>query len=439
MMRLDAMLGRLPPIYDVRQGSLLERFMSVFALALAAFDEDMDRVQRSHWVDTAFDIADLSALGALFDVPRAEWEGIELYRERLKAMIAARFKGANTIDVIEQVLLRILIGVETELGDRYIALPKREALGMPWMARGEDRSPARGRFVEFPIRRARSPALRGRNALQQPLGRFELVNRGLDATPLQGRIQGVAGMKTAVPVLVNLTTGGILLYADLLECGQRLELGVDDEGVLTAHVGDRDVIDKMWTGEGFEPGARFAPVRPDPEPQPLRLVRGKNDLWFFPLGLYDVRGLDSAVFASPSADLRQGRYAGPDAAGTAFDASLFEQTPAVSLDLWWQERAPATFRVDIAAGAVVRNRSRPGRDTETQRAQLFALLEDMVDVLRAAGVDGQVAALPLREEQRLASRATVIRPNKETQRMESALSGVSALFDTTAIDGARME
>jgi hypothetical protein len=353
MMRLDAMLGRLPPIYDVREDSLLERFMSVFALALAAFDEDMDRVQRSHWVDTAFDIADLSALGALFGVPKAEWEGIELYRERLKAMIAARFKGAITIDVIEQVLLRILIGV--------------------------------------------------------------------------------------VPVLVNLTTGGILLYADLLECGQRLELGVDDGGRLTAHVGDRNVSDKIWTGEDFEPGARFTPVRPDPEPKPLQLARGRNDLWFFPLGLYDVRGLDSAVFASPSADLRQGRYAGQDAGGTAFDKSLFEQTAAVSLDLWWQERAPATFRVDIAAGTVLRNRSRPGRDPETQRAQLFALLEDTVDVLRAAGVDGKVAALPLRDEQRLASRATVLRPNKETQRMESALAGVSALFDTTAIDGARME
>jgi len=439
MMRLDHMLDRLPPVYDVREGSLLQRFLAVIALMLAAVDEDMDRVQRSHWVDTAFDLADLAKLGAMFDVQPAAWEGIDLYRERLKAMIAARFSGAVTADVIEQVVLRILTSVRTELGDEYIALPATEALGDRWMAREPAQSSARGRFIEFPERQMRAPGLSGSAALQQPLGRFELNNLGLDPVPLQGRVRGVAGMKTAVPVLVNLTTGGILLYADMLECGEMLALGVDGDGLLTARIGDRDVRHKLWTGEGFVPGATFAPVQPDPDVRPLMLARGRNDLWFFPLGLYDTRGLDSAVFASPRDDVRQGRYGGTDNTGTRFDRSLFTQTPAVSLDLWWQERMPAAFRIEVAAGVVRRQRTGPGRDPETQRAQLFALLQDTVSALRAAGVDGRVVPLPLQDEQRLTSRATVVRPQRETQPLGSALAGVSALFDTTAVDGARME
>jgi hypothetical protein len=442
MMRLDAMLNRLPPVYDIRPGALLNDFLAVFALALTAFDEDMDRVQRSHWVDTALDLEDLTRIGALFGVTPAGWEGLELYRERLKAMIAGRLKGAVTADVIEYVLLRILLGVRAELGDEYIDLPTTVELGDRILERSVLASQSRGSFIEFPPRGMRSAELAGAGALRQPLARMSLVNKGMEPTALLGRIRGVQGLKTAVPTLVNLTTGAILLYADLLECGQMLELGVDGAGRLTGWVGDRNVSDKLWTGEGFAPGARFAPVRPDPEPRPIFLARGANDLWFFPLALYDARGLGSAVFANPQPDLAQGRFGGSATGdGTRYDRSLFHQDHAVSLDLWWEERAPAAFRVDIPAGVVLRPQSRPGRDAETERAQLFALLQDTVDDLRAAGVDGRVAPLPLREEQRLASRAVVMHPKytAETQRLESALSGLSALFDLTAIDGARFE
>jgi hypothetical protein len=438
MMRLDAMLGRLPPVYDIRPGGLLHDFLQIFALALTAYDEDMDRVQRAHWVDTAFALDDLTKIGALFGITPAGWEGLELYRERLKAMIAGRLKGAVTADVIEYVLLRILIGVKTELGDEYIDLPARVELGDSVLARSPLASQSRGSFIEFPPRLARAAELASQGALRQPLARFTLTNKGMEPAALLGRIRGVQGLKTAVPALVNLSTGSILLYADLLECGQMLELSLDVQGRLRGHVGDRDVSAKLWTGEGFSPGARFTPVQPDPEPQPIMLARGSNDLWFFPLALYDVKGLDTAGFASPLPDLEQGRFG---EGGSRYDRSLFFQSPAVSLDLWWTERAPASFRIDIPAGVVLRPASRPGRDAEVERAQLFALLQDTVSDLRAAGVDGRVAPLPLCEEQRLTSRAVVMHPKytQETQRLHSALAGLSALFDTTAIDGARFE
>ena len=61
------MLERLPPPWRIESGSLLEQFLSLISLQLETFDEDMDRVQRSHWIDTAFDRGDLEKLGALFE------------------------------------------------------------------------------------------------------------------------------------------------------------------------------------------------------------------------------------------------------------------------------------------------------------------------------------------------------------------------------------
>jgi hypothetical protein len=442
MMRRAAMAGRLPPIWSAERGTMLEALLSLVANEQTAYDEDMDRVRRSHWVDTAWDLFNLARIGALFGIAPAGWEGVELFRERLKAVIAARLRGAVTPDALEHVVLRILKGVERELEHRYLPLPPDIRFGEQVLGRGEAAPAARGRIIEFPVQRRRAAALKGKGALRQPLAQLEVDNKGVAPAALLGSITGVAGKRTAVPVLVNLTTGQILLWAGYLACGQRLHLSLAEDGALRARVGDRDVSHEIWSGEGFVPGARFAPVRPDPAPRPLMLARGVNRLWFWPLGLYDAPGLDSAVFASPAADLEQGRWAtGPAGEGSRFDKALFEQPPAVSLDLFWDERQAAAFRIELPAGVVARPRTRPGRDPEIERAQLFQLLGEVVAELRAAGVDGRVTALPLAEEQRLESRATLLSPvaTQETQRLEGGLGGISALFDTTAVDGARLE
>jgi hypothetical protein len=442
MMRRAAMAGRLPPVWSAESGTMLDALLSLVANELTAFDEDMDRVRRAHWVDTAWDLVDLARIGSLFGIAPAAWEGVELFRERLKAVIAAHFRGAVTADALEHVVLRILKGVERELEHRYLPLPPDIRFGERILGRGVTSPPARGRIVEFPLQRRRSPALSGKGALRQPLAKFALDNKGVEPAALLGSLTGVAGGRTVVPVLVNLTTGRILLWAGVLACGQRLSLSLDGDGRLLARVGDRDVSHEIWAGDGFVPGTRFQPVRPDPEPRPLMLARGVNRLWFWPLGLYDAPGLDSAVFASPAAELEQGRWAqGPAGEGSRFDSALFEQPPAVSLDLFWDERQAAAFRIELPTGVVARPRSRPGRDPEIDRAQLFQLLGEVVADLRAAGVDGRVSPLPLQEVQRLESRATMLSPvaTRETQRLEGGLGGISALFDTTAVDGARLE
>lgn len=442
MNRLDAMLERLPPIYNIEPGSLLHRFMALIAGALAAFDEDMDRVRRSHWVDTAFDRRDLERIGALFDVAAAPWEPDHLYRERLKATIAARLRGAVTRDVLELVLVRILAGAQEALGSRYFQLPARAGAGAPAFATGAGGDPGLPAFVEFPRRRRRSPELVAARGLVKPLGRLILNNRGLHPAALEGVVRGVAPRRTAVPVLVNLTNGGVLAFVGDLPCGRELRLGVAGDGTLAAEAGGRDVRDRVFTGGDFVAGAPFEPVVPHPDPLPLRLERGANEIWFFPLALFDENVLSTGVFGMPAADVEHGRFAeaGRPEAGTAFDRSLFEQPPAVSLDLFWDEVTAASFRFEIPAG-VVRRRLDRGGDREADRSRLFAMLQQTVELLRAAAVDGRVEPRPLGDVQRQSDRVRVFDPTRarEEMRVESRLSGLSALFDVSAIDGSRFD
>jgi hypothetical protein len=95
------MLDRLPPVYGIQSGTLLNSLIALVANHQAAYDEDMQRVQRSHWLDTAFDREDLGKLGALFDLAMLPWEPDYLYRTRLKATVAARLAGVQTIDLLK--------------------------------------------------------------------------------------------------------------------------------------------------------------------------------------------------------------------------------------------------------------------------------------------------------------------------------------------------
>jgi hypothetical protein len=273
------------------------------------------------------------------------------------------------------------------------------------------------------------------------LDKVTVTNKGLHPAPLKGAIRGVAGGRTMVPVLVNLTNGMVLAYVGDIACGEELRLGVDKHGNVTAQLGDKDVRNRVYTGTGFVPGAKFTPLVPDTTPQPVLLNRGENTLWFFPLALFGQKSLGSAVLGMPALDLAHGRFAAKAstaAGGTQWDHSLFEQHPAVSLDLWWVEARPASFRFEIPAGVVLRDAD-AGGDPYEDRQRLFSLLGQTVDMMRAAGVDGRVEPRPLRERQTQRDRLRLLPPvaAREEMRMESRLSALSALFDTSATDGSR--
>ena len=439
MNRLDAMRDRLPPIWSTDQGTLTRALLALLATHMAAYDEDMIRVQRSHWVDTAVDLGDLSRIGALFGIAPAPWEGEALFRVRLKAIIAARLRGAVSRDVLEFVLVAILGGAQLALGSRYADLPASAGQGGSVFHTGPDGPPDRPAFVEFPRRRRRLAEAETTRGMLRPLAKVRVENRGLFPVPLQGVIRGVRGARTAVPLIANLTTGQVMVYRGLLACGQSLTIGATPEGRFTAHRDGVDVAEAVTTASGFAPGARFTPVIPDPDPRAVTLARGENLLWVFPLALFDAPSLGTGVFAMPSADVSHGRWEGKDTTRhPPFGKALFEQPPALSLDLFWDEHAAARFRFDIPAGVVRRPAGRPD-DARTERERLFTLMQEAIAILCAAGVEGHVEPRPLRTTQRQHDRMRVLDPTrlKETQPMQPRLSGLSALFDLSATDGAR--
>jgi hypothetical protein len=434
--RLDAMLERLPPIYGISKGSLLHDCAAIAANHQGAYDEDMQRVQRSHWVETALDREDLGKLGALFDVAILPWEPAELYRTRLKATIAARLRGAVTRDVLEFVLIRILSGVLDALGVKYLDLSAELRFRTGPAERADQ--PA---FIEFPPVRRRSAELTARGGLLTSLDRFELTNKGLRPVPISVVFRGMAGGRCMTPVLINLTNGRVMAFAGPVLCGQELRIAVDRRGRVVATLNDRDVSDQVYTGDGFVPAQPFSPVVPDPTPEPLTLECGLNQMWFFPLALYSRPSLGSGVLGMPSLEMRHGRF-GPKGettfTGTYFDSSLFEQSPIAVADIWWEEARPASFVFEIPAGVVVRP-----ADTQTNphedRQRLFDLLQQTVALMRAAGVDGRVIPRPLRERQPQRDRVfpVPVIVGTDQARVDDALSGLSALFDTNATDGSR--
>ena len=86
---------------------------------MARYDEDMDRVRRSHFVETAFDRVDVAKLGALFDMAPADWEPTALFRIRLLRTIGARLKGAVTRAPLDELMTALLDAAQQALGTRY--------------------------------------------------------------------------------------------------------------------------------------------------------------------------------------------------------------------------------------------------------------------------------------------------------------------------------
>ena len=439
MNRLDTMRDRLPPVWGSEPETLTHGLLALVANLLAALDEDLDRVQRSHWVDTAFDMQDLARIGALVEVVPAPWEGEALYRARLKAIVAARLAGAVTRTAMEGVLVQILAGAQESLGVRYFPLPTGAGRTAAVFANTSVAGSGEPAFDEFPVRRQRPEEILGDGGRLRPLSVFDVQNLGLFPTNLFVVIRGAPGLRTAVPLIANLTNGQVLVFRGTVACGSELRLGAAPDGKLEATLDGVDVAARFVTGTGFVAGERFAPIPPDPEPMPLVLEPGLNTLWFYPLALYGEHGLGSGVLGMPDREAHHGRWEGRYGDGEArFGDALFEQEPFAGVDLWWNETTPASFRFEIPSGVVRREAGRRP-DPELDRERLFGLLQDAVSLLRAAGVDGRVTARPFRSEQRQTDRCRpgpAIRAGDE-QRLEGGLAGLEAIFDFSAESGAR--
>jgi hypothetical protein len=406
----------LPPPYAVEADSVLAAFLDRFALEMESFSEDLDRMRQSHWIGTAYRFADAVKLGALAGVPPLPWEALQTYRARLLDLIAARLAGALSPGAIRRFVHDYLVHCEDleVLGCSLVHPPlPAEKLADLTVDEAFGALQDAPRFqplalVENPPRRRRSDALQAVAGRVPYLYRWRETNRGLDETVPTFYVSGLSGKRTAVPVLVNRSTGELLGWAGTVPYGRILRLrpgaaadpgaagaagGAGAAVLAAADLDGDDVSGRLFGKRGFALGVPFAKAELDPQPRMPRLARGANDWIFLALGLYDVRGLDHFFSAIADEALYEAVYD-----QTAFDHSLFPSGPVAQLEMEWTETEPAAFAVRVPRAVALEPPERvtaAGRPYEQVADGLIAAVAE----LHAAGVRAEVQFMPFAEAQ----------------------------------------
>jgi hypothetical protein len=226
-----------------------------------------------------------------------------------------------------------------------------------------------------------------------------------------------------------------LAYAGSVLCGQNCASS-NKRNRITATLNDAmsartfiPVVDS-YQARSFRPLLRTRPAALHPESR-------RNRIWFFRFALRSTGARQAVRHAWVEVD--HGRFGGKSEtpfSGTLYDNSLFEQQPAAVVDCWWNEEQPASFLFELPGGVVLR-KAGANQDPDEDRVRLFALLQQTISLMRAAGVNGRVEPRPLRDAQRQRDLGRVLQPLVEETRMEDRLSALSALFDASANDGSR--
>jgi hypothetical protein len=412
MTRATAMARRLPSLYDTRPGTVLTRLLDQFALPVEAVDEERVRVQRSHWLATATDRADVAKLGALLDRRLEDWEDTDLFRDRLTAIARARLAGAVTAGAI--------LGYVEDL-----LRAGRERLGIDVAAAGRPRATL-----------AENPPLTGRTVAGPltPLDRFTVRNDGLDPTVLEANLVALPGSRAATPVLAVAGTGRLLGWAGVVPAGSRLHLRRDGNG-LRADLDGVDRTDLLFSVQGFEPGRSLTADMLERPARPLELPVGESTLWYITAGLYDRPELDAVMFAVARESLRQGRFDEDE-----WDDALLFAPPPLWGEFFWTSPAPAAFEVLVPGGVLAADPPLfPAREQARTRLALLAALG--VDELRAVGVRARTELVTLRESTPLRDRVTVgegLRLADSAPPAASPAPQFGALLDTTPMDHSRL-
>ena len=419
MAHVDAMLKRLPQLY--RDGELVRDVLELPAVQLEILEEDALEVQRAHWFDAALTLEESASLAAVLDMAPEPWQQLGEFRAWVHSIRDAMlYKGAVT--------KRALQDFVADYTSRYQAAVK--VMAVPSITTWSD-SPSTGTpaFIENPSRWCyeRAPAVGG----IEPLHQFSITQRGLDETYAGFLFVGLPSAPESVPVIANLTSGQALVFLGNVPPGARLWIWPTETGGVEAMLEGRDVTDKVYSVSGLEPGVAWSNAQVTQPPEAIKLQRGKNDLWFLPVAHFDVPGLDRFLLALADLQLKQGRYDKVD-----FDFALFYQEPAVKLYMAWFETQPATFEIQLPAGAMV---SAPDELDEALEARdrLEFSLNQAVQKLKAVGVRGSVKMQPFREIQGQVDRLTLSLPTVHHEAGPTGapqLPEIGAAFEVTAFD-----
>lgn len=379
MSHLSRMLDLLPPPYTVEPDSVSSSFLDHIAIEMDAFQEDLDRYQRSHWINPLYALRDAEKMGALVGIQRLPWEDLLFFRDRLLALVVALLDGATGPHQIRRFVYDFLSRAETALDSTFVP-------GLDQAGEADDAYAVTGlhpryrplALIENPKIERRSTTLLSINGNVPYLYRWEESNKGLADTFAVITVTG-ARNRTSVPVLVNLTTGELIGFAGDLHFGDRLSISEGSQpGTASATINEQDVTVKLFSIAKFTLGTPFIKDQLDATPKLPRLVRGVNEWLFLQVGLYDVRGLDNFYFAIADDLLREGKFD-----GTTFDHALFSSDVKAKLEMSWTETEPAAFDVHVPR-YIVLEPTAAGDDPRW--AYVERGLRDSIDKLHGAGI-----------------------------------------------------
>jgi hypothetical protein len=393
-----AMLESLPPPYTWNRTSVLADLLDILSLELEIGQEDIHRMRLTHWVEQAYTLGDLARLAALVGIAPLPWESLATFRARLIPLVRTRLRGSLAPGDIRQFVFEYLQAAQEALARTAERLPAHLVPGLERMA-GPDAAFAAGgerplvqplALVENPTRRRRSVGLADTGGRVRYLARWHDRNQGFaDASP-RFMILGAPGGRTAVPIVVNRTSGRWIGYRGVVDVGRKLVIrrqpgGDGAEGTLDG----ADVSDHLMSGRGFPADRPFAESDLDSTPTVPLHLRGPNDWGYLSGGLFGVRGMDRSFFAVAGDDLEEAVF---DA--STFDHAIFPGDPVATIQMEWTEREPASFEVRLPHGVVVE--PAPAGSTS---GLVFGALEATIAQLRAAGVKTALVLEPFTEVQ----------------------------------------
>jgi hypothetical protein len=433
MSHLSSILDSLPAPYSVAEDSLLAQVLSLLALEMEAYEEDLDRMRQTHWINFCFRLEDAEKLAALMGIERFDWENLPEFRVRLLATVKARLSGAVEPNDIRQFVYDYLFQTEQVTGATLV--PGLQSVSVEQAYSGIPERPLFRTLslVENPTATHESAILTSRNGNVPYLFRWEEANHGLDESLVRIDVAGVIGRRTVGPVIVNLTTGDMIGFRGRVPFGKMLKIDFSDPAsrVARATMDGAEVTESLFSMQGFELGKPFTPEQLDEHPLAPRMRRGINQWIFLALGMYDLRGLNRFFNSLATSDLREAAFNQSN-----FDQALFPSGTMAKLWMSWQEAEPAAFEVRVPRTVVL----------EPDASDLHELvargLADTISVLRVAGVRSSIVLMPLQETQRQVIRATIpwIVLDRETgspgQKAELSLGGQ---FGETPLGGTRFE
>ena len=401
---LDRILEALPPPYAIERDSVTARLLDEVAVELDAVQEDIDRLGRTHWVKFVYRFDDLVKLADLVGTKPIPGETLDSFRVRLLALVEARLRGAVGVGDIRTFVHDYLAGAEIALRSTFVPGLQRYGADDAFETHVDHPGFRPLELVENPLRTRRSATLSALRGRVPYLFRWEERNAGLADTVARFAITGLHGGATAVPLVVNLTTGDLIGYAGVLRVGQRLELtnAGDGDRPALATIDGRDVTDRVFSVSDFRLGVAFEPPDRDEPAQLPRLRRGPNRFAYLSAGLYDVPGLDHVFYAIADDALREGVFD-----DTFFDDAVFPSGPAAAIEMEWTEVEPASFEVHVPRYVVIAAPEVASAAGGPVYELVAEALRETIAEIHAAGVLAQVVFDPFREMQRQRVAATV--------------------------------